>query len=533
MNRHVRLIAMLIVATVSLGAATAEAGVIFPINVQTGTPNTNSPVTISLFDANGRDITDAWQPTWEPPGPGPTIYVSVNAPADAVPALTPVLFSGTPVFNGVNPFLWKSATQLPTTSAYPGRCTNFDGNPAPLPTDPDFTFGSVTQIPGTPRTGLPVTSQDCGGMAVVQVSIPNGSAAGTYTFVIPQDSNNNGIPDNWEAKFCPNNSCPKGTEDNDTGPLSPSQIGDGIAAFDEYRGFIMSGKHVSTDPRQRDLFVHLVNPQCGAAGQTSLLGGGTTTFPTDGTGLFDNLASLIPGTQVHLLGSTPGQPTTTTTEWVDRFQNFTQQNGFQYVDPITGALTGIEPADDRQINKNAVFPQGTPNPIVGGGAIHRGLRITECLDAPAGATLLGSTGIGTPDGPDNSLLYTQRIFNYLTTLIANGGNRQLKVFTFQNGSWVEQKNVTANGQIAPTDANFVISQAMKFYAAHELTHSTKLTPTVEGTRTTSYGYHHAPGTGSVMDQTITQKIDKSTSGFNSIYIPSVYNGADQSSYKAE
>ena len=74
---------------------------------------------------------------------------------------------------------------------------------------------------------------------------------------------------------------------------------------------------------------------------------------------------------------------------------------------------------------------------------------------------------------------------------------------------------------------------MKYYVAHELAHSTRLTPTVEGTRQTSYGYHHAPGTGSVMDQTITQKIDKSTSGFNSFYIPSTYNGSDQSSYNLQ
>jgi hypothetical protein len=187
--------------------------------------------------------------------------------------------------------------------------------------------------------------------------------------------------------------------------------------------------------------------------------------------------------------------------------------------------------DDRRINKNAVFPQGIANTSLG--AIHKGLRVTECLDAPSGATLLGSTGIGTPDGPDNSLVYTQRIVNYINTLINNGNPRALKVFTFQGGSWVEKKNVGANGQIVPTDANFVISQAMKFYTAHELSHSLQLTPTVEGTKTTSYGYHHAPGTGSVQDQTIVQKIDRSTTGFNSFYIPSVYNGGDQSSYKAE
>jgi hypothetical protein len=531
MNTHFGLIVTLIVAMVSLGVGVGEAGVIFPINQsgpQAGTPNLNSAVTVSLFDGAGRDVTDTWLPTWEPgmTDAARTIYVSFNAPGSPS-SVQLVTFSGTPVFTGaVNPF-W---TQLgaPKTSAYPGRCTNFDGDPAPAPTDPDYTFPNTTaiQIPGTQRFGFSLISQDCGGMAVIQATFPSGTAAaGTYLFVVPQDSNHNGIPDIWEAKFCPNNSCPLGTEDNDAGPLAGSPVGDAIAAFDEYRGFIFSGKHVSTDPRQRDLFVHLVNPQCGTP---SLLGGGTPAYPNDGTGLFDNLATLLPGSQVHVLGFVPGQANATTTEWVDRFSSFSQQTGFQYVDPLTGAITGLAPADDRRTNKNAVFPFGTTNPITANGLIHRGLRLTECLDTSATGPL-GTTGIGTPDGPDNSLIYTQRIVNYIDTLIANGQGRALKVFTFQNGTWVEQKKA---GGAAP-DRDFVISQAMKFYAAHELTHSTQLTPTVEGTRTTSYGYHHAPGTGSVMDQTIVQKIDKSTSGFNSFYIPSLYNGADQSSYKTE
>ena len=126
-------------------------------------------------------------------------------------------------------------------------------------------------------------------------------------------------------------------------------------------------------------------------------------------------------------------------------------------------------------------------------------------------------------------MYTQRIVNYIDTLIANGQGRALRVFTFQNGNWVQKTN--PNG--GPVDANYVKSQAMKFYLAHELSHGLTLTPTVEFNKTTSYGYHHAPGTGSVQDQTIVQKIDRSTSGFNSFYIPSLYNGADQSSYKTE
>ena len=93
-------------------------------------------------------------------------------------------------------------------------------------------------------------------------------------------------------------------------------------------------------------------------------------FPNDGSGLFDNLAGLVPASQVHLLGFNQGQTNGTTNEWVDRFQSFSQQTGFQYR-PITNTVRSVAPADDRRINKNAIFPQGTPNPIPANGLIHR------------------------------------------------------------------------------------------------------------------------------------------------------------------
>ena len=518
MTTYLRRLIGCILLTATTAAGYAEAGVIFPIDPATGVPNQAAPVTVSLFNTAGQDVTDTWLPTWEPtlPESSRTVYVSFNVlGVPGTPAVTLAPPATSIAFNGVaNPFL-----ALPvTTSAYPGQCTNY-GSPTDL--TPDYNFNTSGEpIQGTQRLGFALVSQDCGGMAVIVATV-TGAAAGTYRFVIPQDSNRNGIPDIAEARLCSSIPCPTGREDSDAGPVANSPAGDGISAFDEYRGFIVSGRHVPTDPRQRDLFIHVVNPQCGAIGE-SLIGGGTTSFPNDGSGLFDNLATLVPGTQVHLLGHNSNQANTTTAEWVDRFDSFTQATGFQYRDAANN-LVRIAPLDDRRINTNAVFPLGVAN--TGGTPIQKGLRITECVDTSA-ASPLGTTGIGSTNGPDNSLLYTKRIQDYMRSLIANGGGRPLKVFAFENGAWVAKTK--ADGTV---DENFVVSQAMKFYAAHELTHSTRLTPTVEGTTKTSYGYHHAPGTGSVMDQAITQKIDKSTTGFNSFYIPSVYNGADQSSYK--
>jgi hypothetical protein len=511
MNKHSWLVAALLLSIFAI-VGHADAGVIFPIDPQTRAPLPAALVTVSVFNQNGQDITDMWLPTWAPASTPQTIYVSFNTGTAAIttaPELVPP--SSSPLDGLTNPFLVAPMT----TSAYPGRCTNFDSSPAH--TGADYTFvATATTIPGTNRQGYALTSEDCGGMAVITVGVANV----TYRFVLPQDTNFNGIPDIAEARICPATLlCPTGREDLDAGPVANSPTGDGISAFDEYRGFIVSGQHVSTDARQRDLFIHLVAGQCGTF-DNSLLTGAGVNYPADSTGLFDNLASLIPGTQVHLIGYPPTSGNITT-EWVDHFSSYTEANGFQYTDDA-GLIVRTPPANDRRINKYAVFPLGISIP--GSKPAQKGLRITECLEGTA-VSPFGTTGIGSTNGPDNSLLYTQRIVNYITTLIQNGAGRPVRVFTFEQGSWV-LKTKPAN----LSDEQFVLSHAMKFYAAHELTHSTRLTPTVEGTSKTSYGYHHAPGTGSIMDQTITQKIDKS-GGFNSFYIPSVYNGADQSSYK--
>lgn len=518
MKRHAWLIhgAFVLMACVAVGAV--EGGVIYPVNPATRALDPNSPVTLSLLDVNGGDVTDSWLPSWEPAG-GRTVYLAVNSMGRPVTPTSIILVPplANPAFDGVtNPFLNPL-----TTSAYPGRCTNF-GSPADLSADyttPDPWAGQAIDTVGGPRTAYPLTSQDCGGLAVVQVVI-NGTS---YTFVVPQDSNLNGTPDIWETKFCPNDSCRTGQEDNDSAPVAGGPIGDGIAAFDEYRGFIVSLRHTPTDPRQKDVFVHLVNPQCGGP---SLLGGADPTYPSDGTPIFANLDTLIVGSQIHTLGYVRGQENGTTNEWVDWFVSFTQQTGFQYLN-AAGTVTGTPPADDRRINANALFPLGIPNPA-GGGPIQKGLRVTECVDTSATAPL-GTTGIGSPTGGDNSLVYTQRIVNYINGLIDAGQGRRVRLFAFEQGAWVQKYQGT--GSPTQGDRDYIISQAMKFYVAHEPTHSTRLTPTVEGTRKTSYGYHHAPGTGSLMDQAIVQKIDKSVSGFSSFYIPSFYSSGDQGSFR--
>jgi hypothetical protein len=517
-------VAVVLVAWVVIGVSAAHA-VIGPVD-GTGQPVPDPPVTAAIFDENGTDITNAWLPAWRPPPAGqpiadggtPVYVVFQDATgASIVPsAVTLVRPTATQAsaaaFTGlVNPF------QSPlSTSAYPGQCTNY-GSPSDFSDDFAFdTTGTLfTGTDGAPRTGFRLIPLDCGGMAVVTATVDGLP----YTFVLPQSSSPSGIPDIWAAAFCPPTSpCPTGREDADSSPGNAVN-GDGIFAFDEYRGFIVSGVQVRTDPGRKDLFLHLVNPQCvpgdPLASTASLFGGPNSIV--SGAPLFANLDVLLSQTQVHRLGyATPNAPHLTTSEWVDRFARFALGEGLRFGD---GTLT-IAPADDRQVNQNAVYfnvnTAGIKIP-------QKGVRVIECLDTSL-PSLLGFASLGSPNGNDNAIIYTQRIVNYFTTTLnavcATPDTACLRYSTFRNGAW------TAPVPISPLE---LFRVAFAFYVGHEVGHSAgPLTPTIQSARRTSYGYHHAPGSGSTLDQAITNKV---TSQGNTFYIPSLYNTSDFTGFK--
>jgi hypothetical protein len=499
---------------ITLGVGVAHAGVIRPIDPATKLPVAGSPVTVSIFSTDGVDITDSWLPTWNPTTLGVQVFVVVNKPAPAVLGSVTLVAPPAPasiVFNGLtNPFL--NATTL-TTSAYPGQCTNF-GSPTDL--GADFTIGTVFEaVAGTGLTGVRLTAQDCGGMAVIQVVV-DGVAR---TFILPKDENVNGVADIYEATSCPGNSCPTGREDNEATPGNPT-VGDGLFALDEARGFIVSGKHVRTDQSRKDLFVRLVNPQCvpgnPLTSTASLLGGGTITYAS-GDALFGTLETLIGTTQIHRLGyAIPNATHLTTDEWVDRFHHYSVADGLRFGD---GTVT-VAPVDDRQINGNAVYFT-----VVGGSKVpQRGVRVIECLDTSS-PSLLGFAPLGSPNGNANAIIFTQRIVNYFTSKLratcATPTTPCLFFSTFR-GAW------TLPAPISPFD---LFTRAFAFYFAHETAHSSgPLTPAVQGGKKTSYGNHHAPGTGSNMDQTLTTKV---TAKGKTFYIPTQYNTSDLGNYKVK
>jgi hypothetical protein len=524
-------IILLVLAALVLAGFDIAHAAIGPVDASTGQPLTsNVAFTASVFDVATRtDITDDWLPEWSPPpagqpiaSGGTPIYVVFHDATGAVvvPTVTRVLptsaqASLTALTGSVNPFVNPLST-----STYPGQCTNF-GSSSDLSPDFDLdpTDVGFTTSTGLAKRGFRLTPLDCGGMAVITATV----GGTTHTFVLPRSSNASGIPDIWAAAFCPANSCPTGREDADPSPNTNIAVGDGIFAFDEYRGFIVSGVHVRTDPGRKDLFTHLVNPQCGT---NSLLGGGTTTY-VSGNALFSNADTLIAGTRVHRLGyATPNATHLRTHEWVDEFDSYSVQTGLLF----TGGTT-TAPAPDRQVNKNSVFftlASGS-NLADGTRVVQKGLRVIECLDTSA-PSLLGFASLGSPNGPDNAIIFTQRIVNYfvneLGATCATPTTACLSYSTFQNGAW--------STPVLPRDSKTslqILALALAFYVAHEMGHSLDLTPTVEGDRKTSYGYHHAPGTGSNLDQAITNKVSNKTG--NTFYIPLLYNTSDLESFEVK
>lgn len=447
---------------------------------------TGGNITLAIF-SGGVEVSDTWLPE---PGQAVTLVVNnavVNS-AGTAPVLTLVPSTST------------SATR---TSAYPGQCTNFPANATTPDISDDFLL-----------SGNQLTPTDCGGRAVIQVD-------GTSTFVLPQDSDNDGIPDIWEKKYCPttNPNCLINTDDLDTG--LGTLKGDGIANFDEYRGFIIRGQHIRTNPQLKDLFVQLFHPQCQTAGSSSLLGGGAVTYPSDGASIFAALQTLISAEQIHSMDHTPVDASNSrpSDEWVDNLQRYyidyanNNRDVFEY-------RTADGSTADRQINRYARYPLVD---LVTGKPIQKGLRITECLDTNAfcpvtnSTCLVGSAGWGSANGPDNALIYTQRIVNYVDKLIADGQGKPLRYSTFVNGKWTTP---------VATTRDVLISKVLQFYIAMESGHAVRLTTTT----TTSTGYHSAAGTGDNMDQACITKID-SKSNTNTFYIPSTYSSTDQANFR--
>ena len=173
------------------------------------------------------------------------------------------------------------------TSAIPGICNNY---PRKVPKDPtpdlrilqegtspqlknirceganegDYHFLYLTE--GRFKVGdkftLAVGSYDYGAYGKLSVeSDPDVPVriegySGT-TIKLPRDDNNNHIADAWEEKNLPPSYSNDANSDDDVSYKNKNN-GDGFSLYEEYRGFMVKGKHEGkgrTDPSKKDLFI--------------------------------------------------------------------------------------------------------------------------------------------------------------------------------------------------------------------------------------------------------------------------------------
>ncbi len=555
-------------AWLGLTVAVAQAQIL-PVNPTTLVPISGSPVTVSLFQ-NGANVTSSWLP--EPDQPVQIVVSGLASPSISLVcpdgAMTVPPAAACPVVRSIppdtNPFLNK-ATGFAGTSAYPGVCTN-SGSPTDL--SPDYELSVNT-----------LTPKDCGGLAVIRVT----TATDNLLFLLPaQGSDPNGIPQIWKDIFCPANSCPTGKEDLDAGPLADSPIGDGISAFDEYRGFMVSGVHVRLDPRQRDVFVHMQNPGCTTdlAAAELLSGGFDKTYPTptspaatltlaaaSGLGVVATASAavfsaaharseILAGTGRATIASIMS-PTSVVVDITNNFDALSKPSGswqlreslfanlYTLLAPERVHLLGYtllagNPKTAEWVDKfDSLVPPQTfnstdsvsdrivnPNRLYG--APQKGVRLLGCQDTSNADRLGWSYGTGSPNSVGdlgNIIVYTQRIVNNVAGFLAAGGT--VKYSTFVNGAWSTPTLVLNGSSANPDVADFLISKVIQYVVAMEIGHVLFLTPTVMGTHKTSFGTHYCPGCGDALDQTFT---NKNKSGVNTFSIPSIYGGADRKDF---
>ena len=169
-----------------------------------------------------------------------------------------------------------------SVSKFPGKAMNYPVGGADVSADVYFMKPVDPKKPNGPKeittdpvwaplsNGIAMTTlyvNDYAAWATVQATIPTGrtTTAPPVWIRIPQDIDGNKLPDaGWKALPWPGESnlsevlsgqitFPE--EDADSKPLGPAQSGDGLSAYEEYRGFVAGGNHIRLNPTVRDLFM--------------------------------------------------------------------------------------------------------------------------------------------------------------------------------------------------------------------------------------------------------------------------------------
>jgi hypothetical protein len=457
-------------------------------------PNGAEKISMSVFLPDGSEAPEDWLPI-----PGANVRLQVYSPA----VVSLRLISAT------------DPSSPRKTTNYPGICTNCPSDPTQRDED-DFKLVNDRLI-----------ATDYGGTAVIMVT--DTSTNKKATFVFPPDEDEDGIADSWEERSCGSKTCLKRVEDND-GKIESGEVtiqkqffGDGIAAIDEYRGFMVNGQHVRTHPRQKDLFVYIVRNECRP-----------TPDATSPLGNFDflaNLPNLVD--QVHLLGGDPTSDNKRSSEWIDKYERLIPDG-----DSSSGWVPVLQqeskgPDEDRVINPNAIEPVQT--------FYQRGVRVIECLvPLPLACELLtskncylGYSGLFVRFA-SASIVFSQRIREYFEKRIQGMGTTNI-CSTFQLSTadtfTSNPENPRGRWEVPQRgDLEAIIRKATQFYTAHEIGHALGLTKGQQSDAKNSYGYHNKPYTGDSLDFSIVVR-RKEGAQTCTFYLPSRYSPKSHTDFR--
>ena len=148
------------------------------------------------------------------------------------------------------------------TSQLPGRYTNDSS------TDTNFDYSIIS---GDGTSVIAIKSHDYGGKTAIKAEAVYNGRTITGELRIPKDSDNDGLPDTFESDTTLN---PSGelnpfNKDSDSDNISDGledeegainqYIGDGLTAFEEYRGVMWNGAHHRLSSERKNLFVAAVD----------------------------------------------------------------------------------------------------------------------------------------------------------------------------------------------------------------------------------------------------------------------------------
>lgn len=133
--------------------------------------------------------------------------------------------------------------------------------------NPDFTVSangqSAESKEALDNASINITAYDWGAWGKLKVTVTPEQEAPVTAHVegnktlreitIPVDEDGNHIADAWENANVIG--AAKAADDDDMVPFGDSHPGDGFSTYEEYRGFMAQGKHISTKPFVKDIFI--------------------------------------------------------------------------------------------------------------------------------------------------------------------------------------------------------------------------------------------------------------------------------------